>query len=629
MIHNHKKKISSPALSRIQLKGSVAEQMERFIANRINSPEARTMVYQEAEDAFRNRLDDASGIHGIWQGEFWGKWIISAVRVCEYSGNAELKDFIRHGVQTMISMQQPSGYLGTYRDANNVFAADTEKTKRVLGWPCDWNWNIWCRKYTLWGLLEAWRLLNDPEILSSAERLASHLIQSLRQNEIRLGATGTFAGIPSGSILKPMVILYRATGKQIFLDFAQEIVADWRRSDGLCPNLVANAMSGKPVCQWYQNPPKWAKVYEMLSCFEGILELYRVTGEPQLLESVKRFYAMLKQSEYNLLFSVGFNDIFAGGAAQLNAITEPCDVIHWLRLAYELHLETGEKSYLDDFEMAFYNPFLAAVYRDGKWGARGVRSHGRHLTALEQAGFTRNHCCVNNIPRGFMNMVQTALTLDGNAVSVNLFTELEADIDLEDGGKIKLSISGNYLAAGEVRIAYEAMPQGEINLKVRIPGWATATCVEFDGKRFPVTGEWFQLAAHPGRGQVDLQFERQLEMRLHPNVVEDDRWYRERWEEPGMEGMFRVDQPAKSLVYGPLLLARSQYIGNTQAEMFGPELPITSAQILRQLALDTVRCAFEVELTGEGQRRKTKVCDYASAGNAISDDPRFFSVFFD
>ena len=39
-------------------------------------------------------------------------------------------------------------------------------------------------------------------------------------------------------------------------------------------------------------------------------------------------------------------------------------------------------------------------------------------------------------------MVQAAITCEGNTVSVNLFTEIEGDIDLEDGGKIKLSISG-------------------------------------------------------------------------------------------------------------------------------------------------------------------------------------------
>ena len=198
MIHNHKKNIISPALKSVSLKGYVAERMEQFIDQRINSEEARTLIYKEAEDAFRNKLDDISGIYGIWQGEFWGKWIISAVRVCEYSNNEDLKEFIRSGVHALISMQEPSGYLGTYRDAMNIFAADTERTREVLGWPCDWNWNIWCRKYTLWGLLEAWRLLNEPEIINAAERLAGHLISSLHENGIRLGSTGTFAGIPSG-----------------------------------------------------------------------------------------------------------------------------------------------------------------------------------------------------------------------------------------------------------------------------------------------------------------------------------------------------------------------------------------------------------------------------------------------
>ena len=627
MIYSHKKKISSPALGRVRLKGSVAEQMERFFANRINSEDARTLVYQEAEDAFRNKLDDASGVHGIWQGEFWGKWIISAVRVCEYSGHTELKEFIRRGVHTMISMQEPSGYLGTYRDAMNIFAADPVKTTSVLGWPCNWNWSIWCRKYTLWGLLEAWRLLDEPEILEAAERLANHLICSLQENAIRLGATGTFAGIPSGSILKPMVVLYRATGNEKFLDFAREIVADWNRADGLCPNLIANAMSGKPVHEWYPNPEKWAKAYEMMSCFDGILELYRVTGEPELLEAVKRFYALLKQSEFNLLFSVGFNDIFANGTSQLNAISEPCDVIHWMRLGYELYMETGEKSYLDDFEMAFYNPFLSSVYRDGKWGARGVRSHGRHMTAFQQAGFTRNHCCVNNIPRGFMNMAQAVLTCDGNTVSVNLFTESEGDISLADGGKIKISISGNYLAAGEVNIAYETMPVGEIRLKVRIPGWATTAYIEHDGKRYPASGEWFEWPVHPGSGNVELKFERQLEIRSHQSPGEDKKWYRERWDEAGMEGMFRTGQ-ANTMVFGPLLLARSKYLGNTEAEMFGTEQAPISDCVLHQLDSDTVRCAFEAEFMSNGQRRKTKVCDYASAGNAILNDPRFFSIYF-
>ena len=600
----------------LRLKGSVSEQMERFFDHRIRSAEARDIVYREAEDAFRNRLDDASGIHGIWQGEFWGKWIISAVRVCEYSRDAELKAFIRHGVHTLIAMQEPSGYLGTYRDPMNVFAADPEKTKPVLGWPCNWNWNIWCRKYTLWALLEAWRLLEEPEILAAAEKLARHLIRTLRENGIRLGATGTFAGIPSGSTLKPILILYRATKDGEFLRFAEEIADDWSRNDGLCPNLIANALSGKPVHEWYPEPKEWAKAYEMMSCFDGILELYRITRTPALLESAKRFHSILKKNELNKLFSVGFNDIFANGAGYLNAISEPCDVIHWMRLCHELFLLTDDKTYLDDFELAFYNPFLAAVYRDGKWGARGVRSHGCHLTVFEQAGMKHNHCCVNNLPRGFMNMAQTAATRSAGTVSVNFYTEFE----WEDNGS-KLMVSGDYLASGDVRIEWEAA--AETTLRFRIPGWATSAELSVDGETQAGSGDWFTRTLPPGRTELRLKFGRKLEIRDHAAQTATNEWFRIRWQEPGMEELFRTAR-ASTLVYGPLLLARSKYIGNTETEMFGAPLPAGFFCSLTPVPSNTVRCAFEADFGGF----KTMVCDYASAGNAVLNDQRFFSIFF-
>ncbi len=600
----------------LRLKGSVSEQMERFFDHRIRSAEARDIVYREAEDAFRNRLDDASGIHGIWQGEFWGKWIISAVRVCEYSRDAELKAFIRRGVHTLIAMQEPSGYLGTYRDPMNVFAADPEKTKPVLGWPCNWNWNIWCRKYTLWALLEAWRLLEEPEILAAAEKLARHLIRTLQENGIRLGATGTFAGIPSGSILKPILILYRATKDGEFLRFAEEIAGDWSRNDGLCPNLIANVLSGKPVHEWYPEPKEWAKAYEMMSCFDGILELYRITRTPALLESAKRFHSILKKNELNKLFSVGFNDIFANGAGYLNAISEPCDVIHWMRLCHELFLLTDDKTYLDDFELAFYNPFLAAVYRDGKWGARGVRSHGCHLTVFEQAGMKHNHCCVNNLPRGFMNMAQTAATRSAGTVSVNFYTEFE----WEDNGS-KLMVSGDYLASGDVRIEWEAAV--ETTLRFRIPGWATSAELSVDGETQAGSGDWFTRTLSPGRTELRLKFGRKLEIRDHAAQTATNEWFRIRWQEPGMEELFRTAR-ASTLVYGPLLLARSKYIGNTETEMFGAPLPAGFFCSLTPVPSNTVRCAFEADFGGF----KTMVCDYASAGNAVLNDQRFFSIFF-
>ena len=604
--------------------------MERFFFERINSQEARTVIYQEAEDAFKNQVDDASGVYGLWQGEFWGKWIISAARVCEYSNNDELREFIHQSALKLMTYQQPDGYLGTYRDPQNVFPADREKFKALMGWPDNWNWNIWCRKYTLWGLLEAWRVTNDPAILQAATRLADHLIAQLHDNHIQLSETGTFAGLPSGSILKPIVLLYQATGDHSYLEFAQEIVADWMREDGRIPNIIANALNEIPVHEWYPDTPRWAKVYEMLSCFDGIIALYKVTGERKLLDACEKFYALLRKNEFNLLFSVGFNDIFSHAASQLNAISEPCDVIHWMRFSYELFLLTGNKAYMDDFELAFYNPFMAGVYQDGKWGARGVRGHCRHFTAEAQALLKHNHCCVNNMPRGFMNMAEAMVTVSDDAASINLYTDFTSDFTM-DAGRIKLSVFGDYLASGRVELVFDAELERPILLKLRIPAWATASSLAMAGKK--VSGDqsdWFEVTLMSGHHEMSLQFDRRLEIREHVRANQTSNWHQKRWESEDLDlnGMFRSER-ASTLVYGPLLLARSKYVGNREEEMFGPPLPSGVSCRLKPVPRKEAWCAFEADFSCGEKSFQTTVCDYASSGNEkLLDTPGFFSIYF-
>ncbi|MBC2601589.1 beta-L-arabinofuranosidase domain-containing protein [Puniceicoccus vermicola] len=620
-------RLSPFPLGSLHTKGPVSEHLETFAYERITSEYARDVVFQEAEDAFRNKLDDSSGVHGIWQGEYWGKWMIGAVRYCEYANDSSLKEFIRKSVGILMAMQEPSGYIGTYRDPMNIFPADPQETMKVLGHPSEWNWNIWCRKYTLWGLIEAHRLLGDPKILRSAERLATHLIRSLRDNGIRLGETGTFAGVASGSILKPIILLYRQTRNELYLDFAQEIVADWNREDGLSPNLIANAMAGKPVHAWYDDPHDYAKAYEMMSCYEGIIELYRTTGESELLESVIRFHKLLKEHEYNTVHSVAFNDIFHNGSSQISAITEPCDVIHWMRLCGELFLETGDSSYLEDFELAFYNPFLASVCRDGKWGARGVRSHTHHLYAFGQAKMKYNHCCVNNIPRGFLNFAQMAVIADENGLAVNFYSPFDSELSLPNGGSVQLRISGDYLGSGTVDINWDAQIDIPVKMRLRIPKWATESTIDIKGSQETGEGEWFEIQIEPGQSNARLTFERDVIVREHPSTPEVPAWHHKRWSEPGIESSMRTER-GSTLQYGPLLLARSHFIDNTEEEMFGDPLPKGFACTLKPSPSDKVDYAFEAEIHSDDRKLHTTVCDFASAANVITKEPKLFSVFF-
>ena len=276
----------SPALEEISLKGQIAEQMELFLEERVCSEFAKNVIYMETEEEFRIRRDDDLPL-GVWNGEYWGKWVIGACQVARYKQDANLTEFIRQGAHRVIATADPDGYIGTYKDPENYFACDPEVGMKLFGKPWNWNWNIWCRKYTLWGLLECYELTKDDSILQAAIKTTRQLINMLKRKGTRLGSTGTFNGLPSGSILKPMLILYRLTEDEAFLQFALEIAQDWERKDGLIPNLVSNALSGKPVHEWYPESESWAKAYEMMSDFEGLLELYRVTGEKKYLNAVE------------------------------------------------------------------------------------------------------------------------------------------------------------------------------------------------------------------------------------------------------------------------------------------------------------------------------------------------------
>lgn len=57
---------------------------------------------------------------------------------------------------------------------NGVFK-EAEDAEKLVGW------SIWCRKYTLWRLIELYNLLGDEKILTGARRLADHLIDQPRR----------------------------------------------------------------------------------------------------------------------------------------------------------------------------------------------------------------------------------------------------------------------------------------------------------------------------------------------------------------------------------------------------------------------------------------------------------------
>lgn len=624
MEYKIKNKIEPLDVSRIRFGGEIDSLISRFLEERVKSDFAKNVIYKETFDQFLIRNDDLLPV-GSWRGEFWGKWIISAARVAAYDSDEELKDFVHGAALQLISTADEDGYIGTYKNPENVLPCDPETGRRVIGSPCDHNWNVWCRKYTLWGLLEAYMLTDDKQILNACVKFTHQLIDMLDRLGIGIRDCGTFNGLPAGSILKPILILYRLTDEARFFDFAKSIADEWERPDGRIPNLITNALSMTPVHQWYPNPEKWAKAYELMSCLDGLLELYRVSGERKYFDTVANMYELLSEHELGTVFSVGFNDQLAGGAYWENSISEPCDVIHWMRMCYELYTLTGDVKYMNTVERTFYNPFLASFFKDGKWGARGVRSLGRHMVAHGQAKMKHSHCCVNNMPRGMINAAQCFVMREAEVLTVNMYSDFTAECDVAS-----ISIFGSYLRDGKVGISVNA--KRETRLKLRIPDWSSYALL--NGKPAVAKDGYCTVKIDEGEHTIMLEFGMRAvlrEMRSAPIRFpsQDFRIRRFCYDNPVTEDMMCFEKRA-TLLYGPLLLTRSKLVGSPEQDMFSSPTVAGQGYSVKVTPVERegVSYAFSVSFDNGKTARSFDMCDYASGTNIASyDDMKLFNIF--
>ena len=606
------------------LRGRVGEKADAVFSRRLTSEKARGDIFAEAVNAFATKMDDlhpnppgVTNLYGWWQGEYWGKTMLSQCAYARYSGRRDVVDFVHEkSLELVRRFQREDGYLSTYADQDHVFG---------------FNWNVWSRKYTMWALVEAYDLTGDAALLAAAGRMADHLAAQLKRLGVSLADTGYFAGIPSLSILKPIVLLAERTGERRHLDFARSIVAENDRPDGRCPNLVANAFGDRPVHEWYPNPASWAKAYEMMSVLEGMVEYSRATGEGRPLEAARRTWEKLFAAESNAVGGVGYHDHFIGAAAYPNAISESCDVIHWMRLCRYLNEATGETKYLDAWEVAFLNAFLAGVFRDGEWGTHDVRSHGRrHLQGMFEVGMTYHFCCIDNAPRGFCDWSDRQVVAADGALTVNFYT----DCAFSRGG-CAVDISGNYPVGSVVRVTVRS--DAPRRVRFRVPGWCGGG-MSVDGVKAAPGAAYAEAVAEKGGRTFVLAFD--MPVRIEPQRLlpisggMTAAAAAEKFEMTGynkeMVGFAR-SKPGVRIMRGPLVLAKARRVGDDDKTCFSDvegldaswratAVPATNGSVWGAWVL-------RLERPGDGSCRSVGVCDFASA--ADTDDARnSFSIWF-
>ncbi|MBA3973501.1 MAG: hypothetical protein C0504_04690 [Candidatus Solibacter sp.] len=433
------------------LRGHLGRRILQCVENRVLAQDVNRLV-----SPFRRR-DEKS----CWQTEFWGKWALSAASAWKCTRDNRLAEALARSSNALIATQSEDGYIGNYAPNRRLEA-----------------WDIWGRKYTLLGLLACHEVCGEKSALSAARRLADHLLTEIGPGRADIVRTGNYRGMASSSILGPLITLYRATSDERYIQLAGHIVRRWSSEDG--PQLIEKALAGVPVAQRFPRPEKWfswengQKAYEMMSCYEGLLDLYRITGARQYLDATVKAFENIRDTEILPAGSGSSIECWHGGARQPHLpapdMMETCVSTTWMSLCASLLQLTADPRYADEIERTAYNALLGALAPDARSFAKYSSLDGVRGPGEPQCGMG-THCCTANGPRGLLMLPEIAALQDPAGITINLFIASQQTLPLPTGGTVGLTIDTDYPISGAVRITLHPDSPRRFPLRLRTPSW--------------------------------------------------------------------------------------------------------------------------------------------------------------
>lgn len=569
-----------------------------YVGDRINSCIEHRVKCQNTAllvEPFRHQTEGTR-----WQTEFIGKWMLGAIASYRYNHDEELLHKIRNAADDLMSTQGPDGYMGNYKDAERLT-----------------NWDIWGRKYTSLALLDYYRLTGEKRALKAVERLVDGLIRELKSRSIDIAATGLYRGMPSCSILEPVMYLYDYTQNKKYLDFASEIVTAIEQPGNT--QLVTKALEGVPVAHRFDFPKKWwsyengHKAYEMMSCYVGLIEYGKAVGNGKYLKSAEAAARNILDTEINVAGSGAAFECWYGGKERQTVpayhTMETCVTFTWMQLLDRLWQQTGDSMYADEFERTMYNALMASLRRDGKDISKYSPLEGRRQPGEEQCGLPIN-CCNANGPRGFAMIPDFALRTKMDTLFVNLYVPLEAVLNVGKSN-LKVKIGNDFPKNGNNKIEISRQGKDNVVLAFRIPEWS-------DGK-YSVCVNGREIDSAPDKGYVMVRIDKGT-----TSISADFH----------LSGKIEHLNGMQALKYGPLVFARDSRYNDGDVDECGVIKENGNGEVDMKVSADSTAwawCTVEVPMVlgtdlenpDNSSGRMVKFCDFGSAGNDWSRDGRY------
>jgi DUF1680 family protein len=396
-----------------------------------------------------------------------GKFQFSASKTYAYIQDPRIKHLMDDMVRKYIACQMPDGYLGTYLYKDRWTA-----------------WDVWAHKYAIIGLLNYYSVTGYKPALETAEKAADLICTTFGDEPGKrdLMLAGEHVGLAPGSILEPMVDLYRYTGNERYLNFCKYILRAFEQTDG--PKIFSQLEKYGDVTKVGD-----AKGYEMLSCFLGILKYYKLTGKEKYLTLAQTAWTDIVQHRLYIPGTSTDHEIFKPTgdlkAGNENDMGEGCVTVTWIQFNLQLLQITGEPKYSEELEKSVYNHLLAAENPQTGCVSYYTALQGAKPYRCDQ-GYS---CCLSSVPRGISLIPEMMGGKINNTYTVLFYENGEAEENIVAGDKSKINLKiksvTKFPLEGKVDFTIDPSANKTFEIDFRVPEWSENFVATIGGKSYP------------------------------------------------------------------------------------------------------------------------------------------------
>lgn len=569
------------------------------------------------------RLQRDSDNNG-WRGEYWGKMMRGAALLVQYTGDDELYSVLEDTVRDMLTVAEPDGRVSSYR------------RDKEFG-----NWDIWSRKYVILSMEYFLDICRDDalkgEIIGFLTAQMDYVMSKIGEGEGKKPINQTakvVESLNSCSILEPTVRLYRLTGEKRFLDYAKYII-----DCGGCSSedIFKKALTDVPI-----NEYNVVKAYEMMSCFEGLVEYYYATGEEWCKDAALAFGEKVFTQETTVIGGCAcWGEYFDRAALRQTrknppeeTMQETCVTVTWMKLCQKLFLLGGDSKYLDAIETSFHNAYLGALNTEEQqcnrdyteWYKNLIMTvlpfdsyspltpdvRGQAIGGLQMLEDNTHYGCCACIGAVGVGIYSSSMLLKSkNGVIVAFYEKGSYNALTPSGKALSIKVDTDY-PYGDGKICFKVSTDDEAPFEIgfRVPVWSENTALTVENESIKVASGINFIGRVWKNASATLVLDMGVRMQKAPVFDKVLVHTMFDWDTLDLRSHYdeqtEADRRYVCLTRGPIVLASTEEL---TSDITDPVDPVVDTVTLAEVSF--ARAAFTVS---DKNGKTTTLVDYGSAG---------------